>query len=280
MSTGGWLGDVIALEAFEDGEAHSPQRRQISFVGASVEDDPVNRRMVIRIGSTADWKGSVRVATDGNLPATRSGNTLTATGNGSINGSGIDGVIDFELEQLVLVRLQIAAADNGIYKLTDLGSASTPWVMERADLASSSKEVTCGLTIYVEEGVRFARTVWRLKTPQPIELNVTALSFESMEVTPHVDVSGGPYPANIAQRVILCDSTGGPFTITLPPAADWAGAFFWVKDVGGAAGANNISVQHDGGTIEGGGTFVINLNRKAIALYSDGGSDLRLMSNA
>jgi hypothetical protein len=280
MSTGGWLGDVIGLEAFEDGEPHSPQRRAVDFIGASVEEDPVNRRTVIRIGSTADWKGSVRVTTTGNLPATRGGNSLTATGNGSVNGSGIDGITDLALGDLALLRAQIAAADNGIWKLTDLGSASTPCVWERADLASSSKEVTTGLTTYIEEGIRFARTTWRLKTPMPISLNVTALAFESMEVVPHVDVSGGPYPANIAQRVVLCDSTGGGFTVTLPPAADWKGAMFWVKDVGGAAGANNISVEHDGGTIETGASFTINLNRKAIALYSDGGSDLRLMSNA
>lgn len=279
MSNGGWLGDVIALEAFEDGEAHSPQRRQVDFIGASVEADTVNRRTIIRIGSTADWKGSVRVATTDDLAAVRTGNTLTASANGSINTAGIDGITDLALEQLVLAKDELAAADNGIYKLTDLGSASTPWVMERADLASKSTEVTTGLTTYVEEGTINARTVWRLRTAAPIELNVTALAFESALVTPHADVSAGPYAANIAQRVILCDSTGGAFTVTLPPAADWKGAMYWVKDVGGAAGANNISVEHDGGTIEGGASLAININRNAKAFYSDGGSDLRLMSN-
>jgi hypothetical protein len=277
---GGWVGDVIANEWYEDGEPHSPQRRKVNVIGASLEDDVANRRMVLRIGSTADWKGSVRVATTGDLAAVRTGNTLTASANGSINTAGIDGIADLELEQLVLTKNELAAADNGIYKLTDLGSASTPWVMERADLASKSAEVTTGLTTYVEEGTINARTVWRLRTAGPIVLNVTALAFESAPVTPHADVSAGPYAANIAQRVILCDSTGGAFTVTLPPAADWAGAFFWVKDAGGAAGANNISIEHDGGTIEGGASLAININRNAKALYSDGGSDLRLMSNA
>jgi hypothetical protein len=280
MSNGGWVGDVLAIEAFEDGEPHSPQRRQVDFIGASVEDDPVTRRMVIRIGSTADWKGSVRVATDRDLIAVRTGNSLVATNPGSINVPGIDSVADLALGELVLVKDETAAVDNGIYKLTDLGSGSTPWVMVRADLASKSAEVTAGLTTYVEEGTINARTVWRLTTPQPITLNVTALAFESAEVVPHVSPTSGPYTANIAQRVILADSTGGAFTVILPPAATWKGAMFWVKDAGGAAGANNISVQHSGGTIETGGTYVINLNRRAVAFYSDGGSDVYVVSSA
>lgn len=282
MSTGGWLGDVIALEAFEGSEPHSPQRRAVSFIGASVEDDPVNRRTVIRIGSTADWKGSVRVATTVDLAAVRTGNTLTKSANGSINSPGIDGITNLALEQLVLVKNESALADNGIYKITDLGSPSTKWVMVRADLASKSAEVTTGLTTYVEEGTVNARTIWRLRTLNPISLNVTGLTFESLPVTPPVFVSTaiGTYTANTAQRVILADSTAGPFAIVLPPPDEWGGGFFWVKDIGGAAGANNISIEADGGTIDGGANLIININRRAFCLYSDGGFDVRIMSNA
>lgn len=280
MSDGGWLENLLAVAWEEDGEEHSPQRRRVDLIGASIEEDAVNRKTVIRIGSTADWKGSVRVATVEDMAAVRVGNTLTASANGSINAAGIDGVTDLALDELMLFKDEAAKADRGIYKLTDLGSASSPWVAERADLASSSKEVTTGLTTYVEEGSVNARTVWRLTTPMPISLNVTELVFESTPVTPHADVSSGFYTANIAQRVILCDSTGGGFTIGLPEASTWKGGFFWVKDVGGAAGSNNILIQHFGGTIEGAGTLTININRRAFALYSDGGTDLRIMSTS
>lgn len=275
-----FLNDIIANEWSEDGDDHSPQRRKVNLIGGSLEDDLPNRRMNLRLGSTTPWKGSARVASTGDLAAVRTDNNLIAGANGSINASGIDGVTDLALGQIVLVRAEAAAADNGLYKLADLGSASSPWVMQRAENASRSKEVTTGLTTYIEEGTILGGTTWRLTTTATIALNVTALVFESITVTPHADVSSGPYSANVAQRVLLCDSTGGSFTVTIPPGDSWRGGLFWVKDVGGAAGANNIDVEHDGGTIDGGATFVINTNRRAIALYSDGGTNLHVLSNA
>lgn len=277
-----WLEDLLTFRLFQNGTEQSPQRRALDFIGASLEDDAANQRTVVRIGSTSDWKGSVRVATLVDMAATRTGNTLTASGNGNINTlGGIDGITDLAVGELALFRAEAAKADNGIWKFTDLGTAGTPWVAARATLANESAEVTSGLTTFVEEGTFNGGTVWRLRTVNPIVLNTTLLTFESMTVEPHVNLTNAdtPYTALTGQRVLLCDTTGGVLSITLPPGDEWPQTFYWIKDVGGNAAANNITIDHDGGTIDGAANLVINVNRQAVALYSDGtGVDLAIMS--
>jgi hypothetical protein len=269
-----WLDDIFTFVLFQAGVEHSPQRRKLDFIGASLEDDAANQRTVVRIGNTSDWKGSVRVATLVDMAAARVGNTLTASGNGNINTiGGIDGITDLDVDELVLFRAESAKADNGIYKLTDLGTAGTPWVATRATLANESVEVTSGMTTFVEEGAKNAGTVWRLRTANPIVLNTTLLTFESMTVEPHIDLTNAdtPYAALTGQRVLLCDTTGGIIRIDLPPAADWAQSTFWVKDSGGAAAAQNITVDANlGELIDGALTNVLNVNYQARVYYSDG----------
>lgn len=122
-------------------------------------------------------KDPVRVATTANLAATRSGSTLTASGNGSINDAGIDGVTNLVVADRVLVKNQATGADNGWYRVTDLGSAGTPWVMVRADDADAAAEVRAGACSWVNEGTTNGDTRWALTTNDPVVLNTTALVF-------------------------------------------------------------------------------------------------------
>lgn len=129
------------------------------------------------VSGITDPKESVRVATTNALVATRSGNVLTANANGSINTSGIDSVTTLALNDRVLVKDQGAGADNGIYYITDLGSAGTPYVLTRSTDADSSAEVNPGMYVFVEEGTINADNGWLLITDAPITLNTTALVF-------------------------------------------------------------------------------------------------------
>lgn len=147
----------------------------------TVSDDAANQQFVLDQVQAAvnglDPKASVRVATDAPLPATRLGNVLTATGNGSINDTGIDGLVDLAVSESVLVKDQGTGADNGIYEITDAGSPSTPFILTRRSDADSSPEVTFGLHTYVEDGISNAGFEFLLTTQDPITLNTTALTF-------------------------------------------------------------------------------------------------------
>ncbi len=150
----------------------------------SASDDLVSLGyMQSYISGVRDPKEAARVSTTANLSATRSSNVLTASANASINTAGIDGITTLAVNDRVLVKNQTTAADNGIYIITNLGSGSTPWVMQRAADADSSPEVLHGLQVFVTSGTVWGGSGWILATADPITLNTTALSF--------IQVSGG-----------------------------------------------------------------------------------------
>ena len=72
-------------------------------------------------------------------------------------------------------------------------------------------------------------------------------------------------------RIIGMDSTGGVRSVTLTTAETFKGRTFVVKDEGGHAAANNITVDTEGAqTIDGAATDVINTNFGSASYYCDG----------
>lgn len=197
-----------------------------------------------------DPKGSVRVATTANLVATRSGNVLTADANASINTAGIDGVTTLALNDRILVRAQSTGADNGIYYITDLGSAGTPYVLTRATDADASAEVTAGMYCFVVDGTSYADTGWILTTNDPITLNTTALSFSAFSTAgAGVNSLGAIGSSPNANGATI---TGN--TLNLEPAsASFGGvvttgtqSFAGAKTFTGAISASNLSGTNSG----------------------------------
>ena len=80
----------------------------------------------------------------------------------------------------------------------------------------------------------------------------------------HVHVSAD-YTMTANDYFVGVDTTGAAVTVTLPTAIE--GATYIVKDEGGDAGTNNITVA---GTIDGATNYVINTNYGKVQLYSDG----------
>ena len=66
-------------------------------------------------------------------------------------------------------------------------------------------------------------------------------------------------------------ATGAVTSLTLPTAQVLAGRIIWVKDAGGNASANNITIDTEGAeTIDGNAQFILNSDYEEIAIYSDG----------
>jgi hypothetical protein len=131
--------------------------------------------LIPEVPGSVDFRDSVRSATTVALPAnTRTGNVLTRTGNGAL--PTIDGV-SLAVGNSLLVKDEATGANNGIYTVTSLGSAGSPWVLTRRADSDTSEEVTSGMHVPVAEGTANADTTWILATNDPITLNTTALSF-------------------------------------------------------------------------------------------------------
>jgi hypothetical protein len=122
-----------------------------------------------------DVKASCRGATTAALPAnTRTGNVLTASANGALPAQ--DGVT-LVLNDRILVKNEATGANNGLYYVSQVGDAGTPWTLTRVSDADSDAEVTAGMYTFVEEGTTNADTGWVLTTNNPVALNTTALAF-------------------------------------------------------------------------------------------------------
>lgn len=77
------------------------------------------------------------------------GATLTATANGT--APVVDSITP-ALGDTVLLIGQATVSQNGLYNWTDLGSASTPWVLTKDNNADQAPEFTNGVTVVVARG--------------------------------------------------------------------------------------------------------------------------------
>jgi hypothetical protein len=113
-------------------------------------DSLVNKTYVDNVANGLDVKESVRVATSADLSATynNSAGTLTAGSNGAISVDGVSLV----LNDRVLVKDQTTQTENGIYKVTTVGSGSAAFVLTRTPDANDAAELTGGVFTFVEEG--------------------------------------------------------------------------------------------------------------------------------
>ncbi len=102
-------------------------------------------------------------ATTANLNATYSNGTAgvgaTLTNAGANAAFSTDGVSP-SANARILVRLQTAQAQNGIYVLSTVGDGSTPWVLTRATDFDTAAEMSGGDFTFVDAGSTLANTGW------------------------------------------------------------------------------------------------------------------------
>ncbi|GAB2468370.1 hypothetical protein GCM10027187_40710 [Streptosporangium sandarakinum] len=137
--------------------------------------------------SSLDYKGSVRVASTGNVPVAAAPATL-------------DGVTLAAGDRLLL-KDQTAAAENGLYAFAAAGQPLT-----RTADADTGTEVTPGLWVTVEEGTIHADTAWWITTDGPITVGTTSIVFSPFPLT-----SGG---GAASHEAIGPAAAGNTWTIT------------------------------------------------------------------
>jgi hypothetical protein len=107
------------------------------------------------------------------------GATITADTNRAF--TAIDGVAGWSVGQRFLVKDQTSSFQNGVYTLTNLGSAGvSPWVATRAtdfDTAAAG-EVANNAYFFVTSGTTNAGSSWVLNQLAAITVGTTALPFD------------------------------------------------------------------------------------------------------
>ena len=122
----------------------------------------VNKQYVDSLTNGLRWKPSVRVATNGSLPASTYfngvdgvGAKITAVADAALT---IDGVALANGDR-VLIKDQATDAHNGIYVVTEAGNGVTEFELTRCATCDQPLEFTSA-AVFVNEGATYAFTAW------------------------------------------------------------------------------------------------------------------------
>jgi hypothetical protein len=155
-------------------------KRITSVAEPTQSSDAATKNYVDAVKTGLDVKDSVIVTTTGNLTATYSNGTsgvgATLTNSGTQAAITIDSRV-LVLGERVLVKDQTTGLQNGFYKVTTVGTASTNWVLTRTTDADENSEITPGAFTFVEEGTVGANNGYVCTNVGSITIGTTAISF-------------------------------------------------------------------------------------------------------
>ena len=147
--------------------------------------DIVNKQYADAIASGIHFHEAVSLATTAALPANTYNNgtsgvgaTLTGNANGALS---VDSTLTVVTER-ILVKNEVAGANNGVYTVTQVGSAGTPYILTRAtdfdSVGTGVDQIDEGDFFLVTNGVANLNTAWVQQTAPPITIGTTALVFQ------------------------------------------------------------------------------------------------------
>jgi hypothetical protein len=153
------------------------------------------------------------------------GKTITRNANGAISGDAatyFDGV-SLVLNDRVLIAAETDGKHNGIYYVSNAGSAGAPWVLTRSTDADNSgtitAEVKTGMFTFVTAGSVNQSSGWILITQGTITLDTTVLVFTQFSGAGAFSISNVGTGAGIYK-----DLTGSQFNLRSLRATFTAGS--------------------------------------------------------
>ena len=227
-----------------------------------------------------DAKNSVRLATTAALPAnTYSGATkrLTATANGALSVDSITVVVG----DRVLIKNEVAGANNGIYKVIAAGDASNPYILERSVDFDSDADIMSGCKTSIQAGTTNEDSEWQLTTNEPITMDTTALVFAS---TGAGAVVAGTGLTKTGNTLDVISANGGivanndNIALTLDGATLTVGAT-GIKISAGGVGATELAAAAAGDGIAGGAGSAFSLDIVAESFVGTGAQTAFVLAN-
>jgi hypothetical protein len=178
--------------------------------------DATNKRYVDNVIKGLRVRPAVLAATTADLGGTfAAGNTSFASTITlpAVAVLDIDGVTDWALGDQVLVKDQTSALQNGSYEITQAGSASVNWVLQRTSHSDESDEVAASF-YYVQDGTANRATGWvaTVTDAETFELNTDAVNFIQFQgegtytAGEGLSITGYNFSVNVDDSTIEIDS--------------------------------------------------------------------------
>ena len=215
--------------------------------------DIVNKQYADAIASGIHFHEAVALATTAALPANTYNNgtsgvgaTLTANANGALS---IDSTLTVVAER-VLIKNEVAGANNGVYVVTQVGSAGTPYILTRAtdfdSVGTGVDQIDEGDFFLVTSGVANLNTAWVQQTAPPITIGTTALVFQQFSApityTAGTGLNESPtYTFNIANTTVSAATYGSASSVPV----------FAVNAQGQLTSVTNTTIAINGSAVTG-----------------------------
>ena len=199
----GEIGDrtaAVTAEASARASADTAEAaaRAAAITAASVADRAHAQGLVDGISSGVHWKASCRVLSDANTAATWAADAFTATANGACT---IDGIAMAQGDRVLLTK-EVAKKYQGVYRVTNPGSAGTPFVLTRSTDADSDTDYA-GMATFIREGT-YSDQAWIMTTDSPT-LNTDDLEFSVFSTIGEFSAGTG---VSISEKVISIAAGG------------------------------------------------------------------------
>lgn len=184
-----------AAQTFSAGVAISGGATSITALNTPVNPtDAATKAYVDSVATGLNILSQSRLATAAVLPNTPTysngalgvGATLTAGSNTTLT---VDGTVA-ALNDIVLVKNQASAFQNGVYTVTAAGSGAAPWVLTRATYFDQAAEMKAGSYTLVTTGSVNAGTSWALQAAVTT-VGTDALTWIQFSSTAGVTSVGG-----------------------------------------------------------------------------------------
>jgi hypothetical protein len=259
----------------------SLNNQRITNVGSpTAATDAPNKAYVDATVQGLDQKPTAQVATTAALPANTYANgtggigaTLTATANAALTVDGYTPAVG----DRILVKNEVAGANNGLYDVTQVGSGAAPYILTRNVYMDTPAEFP-GAFIPVEDaGTTNANSLWLCTNTVAPTVGTTAITFT--QLNKGTDLQPGTGISITGNTVAISATYAGQTSLTTLgtiATGTWQGTAVAVAYGGtgataaGAARANLGAVGKYTATIGDGATTAIAITQAVHGLATNG----------